>query len=262
MGNDFSIGIDSSVATITINRPSQLNAITLEMWQEIPRIASQIESNDSVRVIIFQGADVKAFSAGADINDFATTRSTPGLARKYRQTVDDACEAISNLTKPTIAAIEGYCLGGGFELALCRDLRVASTTAKFGLPAAKRGIAISHHHLEKLIQVVGNGEANYLLLTGRSIDADRALSLGLVSIITEHQKLYDDAASLATEIAQLSPISNRFHKRALSDLRRYGGVRGIPNASLQIIENTEASEDFIEGVNSFQEKRKASFPGR
>jgi enoyl-CoA hydratase/carnithine racemase len=258
---DFALDIDSPIATITINRPSQLNAITSEMWQQIPQIATELQSNDSVRVVIFQGAGTKAFSAGADINDFDTTRSTPQLAQKYRQNVDEACDAISSLTKPTVAAIEGYCLGGGFELALCMDIRVSSDTAKFGLPAAKRGIAISHHHLEKLIQVVGHNEANYLLLTGRSIDANRALSLGLVSTITEHGKLYDATAALAIEIAELSPVSHRFHKQALSDLKRYGGVRGIPKDSLQAIDATEASNDFIEGVTSFKEKRDAHFPG-
>ncbi len=261
MNNDLFLEIDPPLGIVTINRPSQLNAITFEMWQEMPSIARKLDSDDSVRVVIFQGSGERSFSSGADINDFEATRSTAALARNYRQTVDEACEALSRITKPTIASIQGYCLGGGLELALCMDIRISSSTAKFGLPAAKRGIAISHHHLEKLSHIVGHGEAIYLLLSARVINAERALASGLVSMISESGSLDEDTISLATEIAQLSPVSHRFHKQAFNDLLTYGGLRNIPKSNLQMIDQTEASKDFIEGVNSFKEKRAANFPG-
>ena len=232
------------------------------MWLRLPALAAELDADDAVRAVVFTGAGEKAFSAGADIKDFEETRSTPERARSYRGAVGDACAAVGDLSKPTIASIRGYCLGGGFELALYADIRIASSDAQFGLPAAKRGIVVSHDHIDRLMRLAGPGGASYLMLTGRSLSAAQALAAGLLSIVVEPEDLDAETKAVAGEAAELSPISHRFHKRAIRDLIEFGPAAQVPGERLIAAHATEASEDFREGVRAFREKRKPRFSGR
>ncbi len=261
MTDDLVVERDGAVATLTLNRPEQRNAISYDMWVRFPALLAELDADEAVRAVVLTGAGEKAFSAGADIKDFEETRSTPERARNYRHAVNEACDALNALSKPTIAAIRGYCLGGGLELAVCADLRIASADAQFGLPAAKRGIAVSHAHIDRLMRLVGPGEAAYFMLTGRSVSAERALASGIVSVVVDGDALMEEARALAEEVASLSPVSHRTHKQVIRDLLEFGAADQVPAEKASIMDGAEASEDFMEGVRSFREKRPPDFPG-
>ena len=253
---------DGAVATLVINRPEQRNAISHAMWGRFPAVLRDIERDEAVRVVLLTGAGDRAFSAGADIKDFEQTRSTPEQAKDYRERVEAACAALGSLSKPTIAVVRGYCLGGGFELALCADLRVAARGARFGLPAARRGIAVSHAHVARLLAVAGRSTATYLLLSGREIPAADALATGLLNSVHAPEDLDGYVAELAAAIAVLSPVSHRLHKGVLRDLAAFGPAANGPADRLGLPETAASSEDFREGVRSFLERREPDFPGR
>ena len=253
---------DGTVATVVINRPEQRNAISYAMWGRVPAILQEIDEDEDVRVVLLTGAGERAFSAGADVKEFEQTRSTPEQARDYRAHVEAACAALGSLGKPTIAVVRGYCLGGGFELALCTDLRVAARDARLGLPAARRGIAVSHAHVARLLGLAGRGNTSYLLLSGRELSAEEALAAGLVNSVHAPEELDAYVRELAADIAKLSPVSHRLHKGALRDLTEYGAVANVPADRLAMPETAASSEDFREGVRSFLERRDPDFPGR
>ena len=253
---------DGPVATVVINRPEQRNAISYAMWVRLPGLLQEIGEDEDVRVVLLTGAGEQAFSAGADVKDFEQTRSTPEQARDYRARVEAACTALGALGKPTIAVVRGYCLGGGFELAMCTDLRVAARDARFGIPAARRGIAVSHTHVARLLGLGGRGNASYLLLSARELTADEALAAGLVNSVHAPDELDAYVRGLAADIAKLSPVSHRLHKGVLSDLAQYGAAASVPADRLALPETAASSEDFREGVRSFLERREPDFPGR
>ena len=249
------------VARVVLNRPERRNAVSLAMWRQLAEAFDALEPDQAVRVVVVTGAGDAAFSAGADITEFEETRSTPEKARSYRETFESACHALARLSKPTIAAVRGYCIGGGFELALSADLRIASTGASFGIPAGRMGLAIGHGFVQRMTALAGPGHAAYLLLTGRSVDAAQAYAMGLANTVVSDDDFDAYVAGLVGDIAALSSNSHRLHKGVLADLEAYGASSDVPPERLALPQWATAHADFHEGVRAFLERRKPHFGG-
>ena len=174
----------TAIATITINRPRQRNAINYEMWGALADLVQELDRDRAVRVVVFTGAGDTAFSAGADIADFDQYRADSAKGKVYNDAVDRLLDALATMDTPTISMIRGFAAGGGCELAVATDLRIAAQDSRLGIPAARLGISIGHREMRGLVSLVGKGNALYILLSGRLLEADEALRIGLVNQVT------------------------------------------------------------------------------
>jgi enoyl-CoA hydratase len=246
------------VAIITINRPEKRNALNIKTREEGAAALDELAQDDSVRVVIFTGAGDKAFIAGADIGEFAgrtaVTQRSVMLGRSL-------FTAIDNFPKPVIAMINGYCLGGGNELAMACDLRVASETATFGQPEINLGIIPGGGGTQRLTRLVGEGKAMELILTGEMIDARTAAALGLVNMVVPAADLEAKTMELANRIAERSPIALRMAKEAVKLASRSNLDEGL-RREIDLFALCFSSEDKDEGVKAFLEKRKPEFKGK
>ena len=249
-----------NIRWLIVDNPSRLNAFTMAMWAALPRLIREAEEDPDVRVIVLTGAGEKAFSAGADISEFETGR-TAEKAAEYDALNNAAFEAVARCAKPTIAAIRGYCMGGGLELAVCCDLRVASDTAQFSVPAAKLGIGYNPRWIRPLLAVVSPARARELLYTGRRFNADEALAMGLVNSVHRSEALTEAATALASEIAANAPLSILAAKRAIDEFTLRPENPDIA-ALDRYVDACFQSEDYIEGRRAFMAKRKPVFRGR
>ena len=251
------VDVAESIATLTIDRPAVKNALNLETVEECRRALDALALDAAVGVLIITGAGESAFVSGADINDVRARTTAEGLAG-----INSSLFAqVERFPRPTIAAIDGYALGGGCELALACDLRVASDTARFGQPELGLGIIPGAGGTQRLPRVVGLGWAKHLILTGDIIDARQALDIGLVTAIMPAGQLQVRARELAKRILRQGPLAARLAKVALNASTRVDLDSGLLIETLaQTI--CYASEDKQEGTAAFLEKRKARFSGR
>src|SRR5262245_34952346 len=245
------------IANLTINRPDKLNALNQLTRDEILQALDELQTT-GVRVLVVTGAGDKAFIAGADIGEFeGRTALTQRDVMKQRRIFD----AVEEFPKPVIAMINGFCLGGGMELALACDLRVASDTAKRGQPEIKRGIIPGGGGTQRLTRLIGEGKAMELILTGDLIDAADAKALGLVNHVVAPGQLQATVLSLANRIADKSPVALRMAKEAVKCASRMNLREGLERET-DLFCLTFTSEDKEEGVRAFFEKRKADYKGR
>ena len=246
------------VAVITINRPQKLNALNIQTRAEGAAALEELREDESVRVVVITGAGEKAFVAGADIGEFegrtAVTQRDVMLGRSLFTAVD-------TFPKPVIAMINGFCLGGGCELALSCDIRVASETARFGQPEINLGIIPGGGGTQRLTRLVGEGKAMELILTGDMIDAQTAYNLGLVNMVVPAADLEAKTLELANRIADKSPVALRMAKEAVKTAARSGLDEGL-RREVDLFALTFSSEDKNEGVRAFLEKRKPDFKGK
>jgi len=246
------------VARVTVNRPDKLNALNVATRSDIMAAFEDLARDDEVRVIIVTGAGEKAFVAGADINEFA---GTTAVGQRAVMRGSRAFDAVEDCPKPVIAMINGFALGGGCELALACDIRIASSKAKFGQPEIKLGIIPGGGGTQRLTRLVGEGKAMELILTGDMIGAEEAERIGLVNYVVAPEELEAKTMEVANKIAEMSPVALAMAKQAVKNAARLDLRAGL-EAEVDLFALCFSSEDKEEGVRAFSEKRKPDFKGR
>ena len=250
---------DGAVAIVTVNRPEALNALNLETIQELRSALQAVATDDSVRAVVLTGAGEKAFIAGADIKYMSTL--TVLEARAWGALGHECASLLESMPKPTIAAVNGFALGGGCEMALGCDIRYASTKAKLGQPEINLGILPGWGGSQRLPRVVGLGIAKELIFTGRMVDAAEAARIGLVNAVFEPEELLPKTLELAQQLAGKSPSALAFAKQA-TNLALQGSVADGLAQEAALFAALFATEDQSEGMGAFIEKRPPSFTGR
>ena len=250
--------LDNGIFTITINRPDKLNAINRNVMADLDAVMEEVEKNRDIKAVIITGAGDKSFVAGADISEFTGLNEAEGmeLARKGQQTFFK----IENASKPVIAAVNGFALGGGCELAMACHIRIASENAKFGQPEVNLGLIPGYGGTQRLVQLIGKGRALELLMTGNMIDAATALQYRLVNDVVKKEELSDKAVSLLKVIMSKAPvaISNCIMAANAVFNQRINGY----DVEIKGFGHCFGTEDMKEGAAAFLEKRKANFKGR
>jgi enoyl-CoA hydratase/carnithine racemase len=247
-----------SVAVVSLNRPGVRNAVTLGMWRELARIFSGLAGDDETRAIVLTGSGAD-FSVGADVSEFGRLRENRDQSTAYEVAVDACSAAIADVSKPVVAAISGYCLGGGCHLALACDFRFADTTAKLGIPSAKLSIVYGVKSVQRLLALAGLANAKRMLYSGERYDAAAAQSMGLVDEIGDDA--ISTAVAFAGTLAGNAPLSIAGAKFMLNNLAMGQGVLDLA-AAQRMIDLAADSEDFREGRRAFAEKRVPRFRGR
>lgn len=245
------------LAEIVLNKPEKRNALSLDMWSAIPDLIKHITETPDISVLIVHGGDAGAFAAGADISEFEQTYATQASAKATGATIAAALDAIEACTKPTVAAIEGACVGGGVSLAMACDLRVASESAKFGVTPAKLGLVYPASHTRRLLQAIGPGATKDVLFTGRIFPAREAKDMRLIDRLSPPGKALEDACIIAAQIASTSQWSTRAIKQMIKGVQS-GWNEQDADAS-DLFSDAFSNEDFKDGYKAFLEKRPPNF---
>jgi enoyl-CoA hydratase/carnithine racemase len=253
------VSLSDGIATVTIDNVPKHNAVDLEMWKAFPAMMEALAQDPQVRVIILRGAGQDSFASGADIAEFATLRADAEGGRLYEAANEAAFWAIAHCSKPVIAMIRGFCLGGGFGLALSCDLRVASETAIFGIPAARLGVGYPPGAMRLVTAAVGAPAAKDLFFTARRIGAQEAHRLGVVQRLVPDGELEAVTQALAEAIAENAPLTIEAAKAAIDDAVGAGHPHADPVA---LADRCFDSADAVEGREAFLEKRRPAFTGQ
>ncbi|MGA2308865.1 MAG: enoyl-CoA hydratase-related protein [Candidatus Bathyarchaeia archaeon] len=247
------------IATITLNRPEALNAFSKEVVEEILQALEDVKNDENVRVVVLTGAGEKAFSAGADIK--AMAGMTALKARELSLMGEKLCLALENLEKPVIAALNGYALGGGLEVAMSCDLRVASENARMGQTEINIGLIPGWGGTQRLTRLIGRAKAKELVFTGRMIDAKTAEQLGIINMVAPADKFKETVRQFALELASKAPVAVRVAKALINKGADIGldSALALEREGFGVVASTE---DLKEGVSAFTEKRKPVFKGK
>ena len=249
------------LATVTINRPRQRNAINFAMWGELARLFAELDADRDIRAVVLTGAGEEAFSAGADIADFEEYRSDSAKGLVYNRAVDGLLETLAQLETPTISMIQGFAAGGGCEISVATDLRIAAQGSKLGIPVARLGITIGHREMRGLVDLVGKGNALYILLSGRLLDAEEAQGMGLVNQVVPQDELKSCTYRLAEDIARLAPLSHAVNKRTMNQVLNKASINDLTPEEAQLPLAQFDTRDYLEGYRAFLEKRLPNFIG-
>ncbi len=250
---------DGPIATVTLNRPDRLNAMSKPMWRQLGEAMRALTGDTDLRCIVIRGAGGKAFSPGNDIGEFESVRSTPEQAKAYGEDLYLALNAVKESPHPTVALIEGICVGGGLELAALCDLRICGDSSRFGVPIKRLGLVMAYPEIEGLLALVGRAVTLEILLEGRVFGAAEAKEKGLVTRVVPDAKVESEAMATAQRIAEGAPLVARWHKKFVNRL-----ARPEPLSAAELDEGYAcyATEDFQIGYRSFLEKKPPLFKGR
>jgi enoyl-CoA hydratase len=253
--------VTDGVGVVTFNNPDKRNAMSLDMWDGLGAALVELRDDPDVRVVILTGAGDKAFMSGADISQFEKNRHNAQASEEYGKRSDAQRALLADYPKPTIACIRGFCLGGGMQIAMLTDIRIAAENSQFGIPAAKLGIAYGYEGLNHLVSLVGPSWARLLLYTGMRIDSAEAQRIGLVDRVVSDAELWNATLEIARTISGNAPLAIRAAKITIAqvlkdpDQRDMAAIKAIGTACMD-------SEDFREGRRAFMDKRKPNFTGR
>lgn len=245
------------IATIYFNRPDKRNALKYEMWVAIAELMEQCEEDEEIKVVVFRGVDETAFAAGADIGEFKTLRYTAEGADTYNRATLIAEETIMHLSKPTIAMIQSFCVGGGCEIALACDFRFSDQNGKFGITPAKLGLVYNLPGTKNLVDLVGPAKAKDILYTGRLLNADEALRIGLIDRVYTAEEIAEKTYEYAELICKNAQFAVRGSKYVVSKILE-GETEDTPEIAKLVLDSFE-TEDYREGVTAFMEKRHPDF---
>lgn len=258
MAGSIDLRRDGHAAILTISHEARRNALSLAMWRMLPTLVAEASADPDIRVIVLEGAGAKAFCAGADISEFATLRDTPERVEAYEVAVDRALTTLAACPKPTVAAIRGVCFGGGLELALACDLRLADDSALFRMPGAQLGLGYTLSAIEMFVQRIGQAATAEIMFAGRAFGAADALRFGVVQNVHPVASFETGRDALVETIAGNAPLTLIATKRALIELARPAGARDAAAVDA-LVAACFASSDYAEGRKAFSEKRRPLF---
>jgi len=253
--------VEDGIGLITFNQPAKRNAMSVNMWLGLGEILDEFAADDAVRVVVLTGAGHQAFVSGADISQFEQQRANADAQAEYDRLTSAGRAKLATFTKPAIARIRGFCLGGGLGIAMNADLRIAAVDSEFGIPAARLGIAYGFELVRKLVSLVGPAHARALLYTGARIDATEAQRIGLVNRVVEDEDLNVTVVELARSIADNAPLSVRAAKLAVNEAVKSESERDAAAVHAAVAACFD-SADYREGRTAFMEKRTPVFQGR
>jgi len=249
---------DDNISTVTLNRPDKLNALNRSAWQELADAFTELNGLGLVRCIIVRGAGGKAFSAGADISEFADERCNVAQATTYGSIVEGAINTIIEGPHPTIALVEGACVGGGLEIACACDIRICGESSRFGIPVNRLGLTMAYPELQALLSVVASPVAKEILFSGELFGAHRAAAVGLVNRVVADDLVQQETYALAARVVKGAPLVNRWHKKFIHRL-----ADSKPLADEEVHESYKAfgTKDFRRGYRAFLGKTDPDFEG-
>jgi enoyl-CoA hydratase len=252
---------EGRVGTLVFNNPERHNAVSLEMWETANRVLEDFARDPEVRVLVVTGAGGKAFVSGADISKFEDERATQAAVERYNSTSQAFYAGLHNLPKPSIAQIQGYCIGGGLNLAISCDLRFCTEGSRFSLPAAKLGLGYGYAGLKRFFDTIGPSNTKDIFFSGRQFGAAEALAMGIVNKVLPEAELATFVQGYAGTVADNAPLTIHAIKQIAIEALKPESERDLRRAA-DLVARCFASQDYIEGRNAFMQKRKPVFAGK
>ena len=252
---------EDGVGWLIFNNPARRNAVSMAMWEAVGEAMTDFEADDTIRVVVMAGEGDRAFVSGADISEFAENRNSAAAEERYNAASAQAHRGMTSLSKPLIAMIQGYCIGGGVAVALAADVRIAADDTQYAVPAARLGLGYGYSGLNTLVSLVGPAMAKEIFFTARRFSAEEALAMGLVNRVVPVDQLEKVVAEYTTMIKENAPLTIRAAKATVKEVLKDPEKRDLV-ALDALIKSCFDSEDFTEGRTAFMEKRKPNFKGK